>query len=144
MPCIQSVESYLLDCQGSHRRSLEPCWKTWKLSFKKRETDPSPSTERCWWGKTFLRRPWLNFKNKPVTWRPGCSTYAQLCPTLCDPMNHSLPGSSVHGILQERILDELPCSPAGDLPNPGMEPSYLLSPALTGELVQETVHLGSP
>ena len=27
----------------------------------------------------------------------------QLCPTLCDPMDGSLPGSSVHGILQARI-----------------------------------------
>ena len=30
---------------------------------------------------------------------------AQLCPTLCDPMDCSLPGSSVHGILQGRILE---------------------------------------
>ena len=30
---------------------------------------------------------------------------AQLCPTLCDPMDCSLPGSSVHGILQARILE---------------------------------------
>ena len=29
---------------------------------------------------------------------------AQLCPTLCDPMGCSLPGSSVHGILQGRIV----------------------------------------
>ena len=29
---------------------------------------------------------------------------AQSCPTLCDPMGCSLPGSSVHGILQARIL----------------------------------------
>ena len=29
----------------------------------------------------------------------------QLCPTLCDPMNCSPPGSSVHGILQARILE---------------------------------------
>ena len=29
---------------------------------------------------------------------------AQLCPTLCNPMDCSLPGSSVHGILQARIL----------------------------------------
>ena len=28
----------------------------------------------------------------------------QLCPTLCDPMDHSLPGSSVHAILQARML----------------------------------------
>ena len=29
----------------------------------------------------------------------------QLCPTLCDPMDCSLPGSSVHGIFQARILE---------------------------------------
>ena len=29
----------------------------------------------------------------------------QLCPTLCNPMDYSLPGSSVHGILQARILE---------------------------------------
>ena len=30
---------------------------------------------------------------------------AQLCPTLCSPMDCSLPHSSVHGILQARILE---------------------------------------
>ena len=30
---------------------------------------------------------------------------AQSCPTLCDPMDCSLPGSSIHGILQARILE---------------------------------------
>ena len=30
---------------------------------------------------------------------------AQLCPTLCDPMDCSELGSSVHGILQARILE---------------------------------------
>ena len=29
----------------------------------------------------------------------------QLCPTLCDPMDCSLPGSSVHGIFQARVLE---------------------------------------
>ena len=29
----------------------------------------------------------------------------QLCLTLCDPMDYNLPGSSVHGILQARILE---------------------------------------
>ena len=52
---------------------------------------------------------------------------AQSCPTLCDSMNCSLPGSSVHGILQARILEWLPYLPSGDLPNPGIEPR---SPAL--------------
>ena len=30
---------------------------------------------------------------------------AQSCPTLCDPMDCSLPGSSVHGILKTRIVE---------------------------------------
>ena len=29
----------------------------------------------------------------------------QLCPTLCNPMDHSLPVSSVHGISQARIME---------------------------------------
>ena len=29
----------------------------------------------------------------------------QLCPTLCDPMDYSQPGSSVHGILRARVLE---------------------------------------
>ena len=33
------------------------------------------------------------------------SQVAQSCPTLCDPMDCSLPGSSVHGIFQARILE---------------------------------------
>ena len=35
----------------------------------------------------------------------GYSEVAQLCPTLCDPMDCSLPGSSVHGILQAIVLE---------------------------------------
>ena len=30
---------------------------------------------------------------------------AQLCPTLSDPMDYSLPGPSVHGIFQARVLE---------------------------------------
>ena len=29
----------------------------------------------------------------------------QSCPTLCDPIDCSLPGSSVHGIFQARVLE---------------------------------------
>ena len=34
----------------------------------------------------------------------ACMFVAQSCPTLCDPLDHSAPGSSVPGILQARIL----------------------------------------
>ena len=33
------------------------------------------------------------------------SEVTQLCPTLSDPMDRSLPGSSVHGIFQVRVLE---------------------------------------
>ena len=33
------------------------------------------------------------------------SEVAQSYPTLCDPMDRSLPGSSVHGIFQARVLE---------------------------------------
>ena len=34
-----------------------------------------------------------------------CLLVTQSCPTLCDPMDYSPPGSSVHGLLQARILE---------------------------------------
>ena len=39
-----------------------------------------------------------------------CAKLLQLCPTLCDPMDCSLPGCSVHGILQARILERVAIS----------------------------------
>ena len=51
---------------------------------------------------------------------------------LCDPIDCSPPGSSVHGILQPKFKNGFPCPPAGDLPYPGIEPASLMSPALEG------------
>ena len=66
------------------------------------------------WQPIRLPRPWDSpGKNTGV----GChfllqcmkvkseSEVAQSCPTLSDPMDSSLPGSSVHGIFQERVLE---------------------------------------
>ena len=41
---------------------------------------------------------------------------------LCDPMNCSSPGSSVHGILQQEYWRGVPSPSPEDLPNPGIEP----------------------
>ena len=40
-----------------------------------------------------------------LRWTLCCAKLPQLCPTLCSPMDCSPPGSSVHGILQARILE---------------------------------------
>ena len=59
---------------------------------------------------------------------------------LCDPVDWNLPGSSVHGILQARILEQFT---PGDLPDPGIEPMSLAFPALTGGFFP-TGPLGKP
>ena len=51
----------------------------------------------------------------------------QSCLTLCDSMDCSLPGSTVCGIFQARILSGWLFPSPGDLPDPGIEPG---SPAL--------------
>ena len=56
----------------------------------------------------------------------------QSCRILCDPMDCSQAASSVHGILQARILEWVPCPLSGDLPDPGIKPQSLMSPALAG------------
>ena len=63
-----------------------------------------------------------------------------LCPTLCDPMNCSPPGSSVHGILQARYWSGLPCPPPVDLPNLETESTSLMSPALSGGFFSRSIH----
>ena len=78
---------------------------------------------------TRLPRPWGSpVKNTGV----GChflfqcmrvkseSEVVQSCPTLSDPMDCSLPGSSVHGIFQARVLEW------GAIVFSGQKPSYLL------------------
>ena len=51
-----------------------------------------------------------------------CVCVVRLCPTLCDPMDCSLPGSSVCRILQARILEWVAVPFPEDLPDPGIEP----------------------
>ena len=53
-----------------------------------------------------------------------------ICPTLWDPMDYSLPGSSIHGILQTRVLEWVAFPSPEDLPNPGIKPG---SPALLAD-----------
>ena len=53
-------------------------------------------------GKVFLK---ARKKKSCYLWTVLKVKIAQSCLTLCDPMDYSLPGSSVHGILRVRILE---------------------------------------
>ena len=54
----------------------------------------------------------------------------QSCLALCKPMDCSLPGFCVRGILQEKYLNGLPFPIPGDLPDPGTKPVSLASSEL--------------
>ena len=57
----------------------------------------------------------------------------QSCLIICNPMDcvaHQVPLSM--GFSRQEYWSGLPCPPPGNLPNPGIEPAFLTSPALTG------------
>ena len=62
-----------------------------------------------------------------------CASSLQSWRTLCDPMDYSPPSSSVHGILQARILEWVALPSSKGSSNSGIEPMSLMSPALAGE-----------
>ena len=66
----------------------------------------------------------------PFLWPRTHAKSLQLCPTLCDPMDCSLPGSSVHDIFQARILEWVATPFSRGSSPPGIEPG---SPALWGD-----------
>ena len=67
----------------------------------------------------------------------------QLHPTLCDSMDYSQPGSSVHQIFfRQEYWSGLPFPPPGDLPDPGTEPCLLHRQV--GSLPLAPCHVGSP
>ena len=62
------------------------------------------------WNISCVCYQWVAFwvyifpSSEPVVFIESESEVAQSCPTLCDPMDCSLPRSSVHGIFQARVL----------------------------------------
>ena len=56
----------------------------------------------------------------------------QSCPTLCNPIDYSLRGSSIMGFSRQEYWSGLPCPPPEALPNPGIKAPALISPVLTG------------
>ena len=78
-------------CDGKLPPFAAPWFPHWGLSctavIPVQPDSPWPQKSLCaasWWGEVSVRQP---------------------CPTLCDPMDGSPPGSSVHGILQARTLE---------------------------------------
>ena len=63
---------------------------------------------------------------------PAKSLYS--CPTLCDPMDHNSPGSSVHWILQARILEWVSFSSSRGSSQP-RDPTFISYVSCTGRRI---------
>ena len=61
-----------------------------------------------------------------------CAHSLQLCLTLCHPMDYTLPGSSIDGILQTRILEWVATPSARGSSRPRDGPTSFMFPALAG------------
>ena len=61
-------------------------------------------------------------KQGGILYHAYCATSLQSCPILCNPMDCSPPGSSVHGILQARILEWVAMPFSRDLLDSGIKP----------------------
>ena len=106
---------------------------------------PSPTheSEKWKWSRSVVSNPQRPHGLQPTRllrpWDfPGNST-AVACHCLLHVLyivgcNCSLPGSSVHRILQARILEWVPCPLPGNLRDPGIKLPSLMSPALAGRL----------
>ena len=68
---------------------------------------------------------------------------AQSCPTLCNPMDCNPPAPLSMEFSRQEYWSRLPFPTPVDLPNPGIQPASLGSPALAGDSLP-LGHLGSP
>ena len=93
---------------------------------------PCPSPGDLPYPGIYPTSPALQANFLPLSYQEAqqeCVLVTQLCPALCDPMDCSLPGSSVHGILQARLLEwvAMPSSRGSSPPPPhqGSNPRLL-------------------
>ena len=113
-------------CCGNSLHSLLPSFSgLYEQTFTPRSQYMSAAGHQklCWtlWGSTRLGSA------------PCVCTDAQSCPALCDPMDCSPPGSSVHGIFQARILELVALSYSRGSSRPRDWTHISVSPALAGQ-----------
>ena len=82
-------------------------------------TKPTSLTSAALGGRFFVTSAaWEALKSE------GESEVTQSCPTLCDPMDCGLSGSSNMGFSKQEYWSGLPFPSPRDLPNPGIEPGF--------------------
>ena len=87
-----------LSCHLADHQCLPSCWASLSLDigYPLTVTPVTPAVAACCWSGSCVALEQLSESESEV---------AQSCLTLCDPMDCSLPSSSVHGILQAKVLE---------------------------------------
>ena len=80
----------------------------------------------------FCLNRWFLFSSVCVCVCVCVCAVAQLSPTLCNPMDHSLPGTPFMQFSKQESWSGLQLLPPGDLPDPEIESVPPVSPALAG------------
>ena len=83
------------------------------------------------------------FRARAWTWIHKSDSYPVASDSL-QPYGLSAPGSSVHGILQARILEWVAMPSSEDFPDPGNEPVSLMSPVLAGRFFTTSATFEAP
>ena len=117
----QPVHQGLQEKQKEMETQLVPLVPVVSLEMNKEEAATVSSGDFSFFFFCSFYLSFIIMNNSEDLYTYMCSV-AQLCLTLCGPMDCSLPGSSAHGIFQARILEWVPFFTPGDLSNPGIEP----------------------
>ena len=117
-------------------------WEWWefRLYLKGKSNIQFSMIVAMWWPNVALNKQTHHVGwTKDVFLVVSVSTLSHTCcakayPTLCGPMDCSLPGSFVHGTFQARILEWGAISIPGNLSDPKIEPMFLAYLTLAGRL----------
>ena len=93
--------------------------------------DTTKMSIKYYWNRTRPHGPCLPCSPPAFfMWKKFVCSVAQLYLTLCDPLDYSPLGSSVHGISRQVYWSVLPFPSPKDLPDPGIEPTSSVAPTL--------------
>ena len=81
---------------------------------------------------TFIKRLFSSLFSAVRVVSFACAKWLQLCPTLCVPWTGACQAPLSMGFYRQEYWSGLPFPSPGDLPDPGIEPRSLPSPALAG------------
>ena len=87
---------------------------------------------------------WKPFVNKKALVTCSACSDARSCLTLCDPWTIARQAPLSMGFFRQENRSGLPFAAPGDLPNPGIEPTSLISPALAGRFFTTSVPWEAP